>query len=158
MLISTLVTTFYTPIGYASQASGKIRDYQLTIAAGFLLIFVCTYFLYKLGYGVEWTFYIAILIDIISLLVRLVILKKVIDFPLWPYLKTVGVPIVVIFTLVYLLSFTYKWLFVPSSFFSVVLGIGWSGIVAVALSLLFGLDHSEKRLIKKGIQRILKRK
>ena len=45
VLISTLVTTFYTPIGYASQASGKIRDYQLTIAAGFLLIFVCTYFL-----------------------------------------------------------------------------------------------------------------
>ena len=158
VLISTLVTTFYTPIGYASQASGKIRDYQLTIAAGFLLIFVCTYFLYKLGYGVEWTFYIAILIDIIGLLVRLVLLKKVIDFPLWPYLKTVGVPIVVIFTLVYFLSFAYKCFFVPSSFFSVVLGVGWCGIIAAALSLLFGLDHSEKRLIKKGIQMILKRK
>ena len=47
VLISTLVTTFYTPIGYASQASGKIRDYQLTIAAGFLLILLVYWYVWS---------------------------------------------------------------------------------------------------------------
>lgn len=56
-LIDLLITSAFSPIASLSQASGKIKNYQLIISVGFILIFVITWVLYSNAYPAYYTFW-----------------------------------------------------------------------------------------------------
>ncbi|MCC4781986.1 hypothetical protein CSB62_22160 [Vibrio splendidus] len=119
ILINILSETLITVV----QASGKIKVYQIIV--GTLLIFnlPISYLSLYYGLGPESTLYVSIVISLIALFVRLIILKKIIDFDTLSFIKLVLVrcgivAIIALFILTYVyegfrgLEYNLVWLFV----------------------------------------------
>lgn len=106
-LIDVLFQTLNFPIGIVSQASGKVRNYQIVMALFFLLIFGGSYVAFKLGAPAYSTFLIAIVCSILGNLGRLVVLKCIVDFPVLSYCKKVLSPVLIVFLLFLPILFLY---------------------------------------------------
>lgn len=94
-LMDSLITSAFSPLATLSQASGRIRNYQLIISVGFLLIFLFSWLFYYWGYPVYYAFIVPICINLIGLYFRIWELKCSQDFPMGIYLKRVVMPICV---------------------------------------------------------------
>lgn len=99
-LIDLLVISAFSPIASLSQASGKIKNYQLIISIGFLSIFLITWLAYFVGFPVYSTFIISIFFNILGLVARIYELKISQNFPFGSYIKKVFVPICLSFMLI----------------------------------------------------------
>lgn len=156
ILVDLLINAAYHPIGYVAQASGKIRDYQITISIGFCLIALFTWVVYKLGFPVYFTFIVAIVIDILGLFARLIVLYKTVTFPVRDYLRKVITPLLLIFLISMILSFFPKQIYIFDTLLSVILySLYCVGITSMGIWFI-GLDKSEKNLISQGIHNIIK--
>lgn len=158
VLIGIPVNTCFPVLENVSQASGKVKWYQIGTSVTFLMIPISTYILYKCGYAVEWSFIMVIVWDIIGLTLRLLILKNDIKFPISKYIKNAILPPILISILVFviltfpltLIGFNgWKYLIISSGllFFVLMLAI-WC----------IGLEDYEKKLINMYIEKIMKRK
>ena len=157
VLIGIPINTCFPTLANVSQATGKIKWYQIGASVVFLMIPISTYILYKLGFGVEWAFILTIVWDVVGLFVRLLILKRDMQFPIMQYLKNVVRPIILVVLMsVVLLAY-------PLSIISL---IGWQYLIAstglftiilITAIWLFGLEGNEKRLIKSYVCKFFKR-
>lgn len=96
-LIDLLITSAFSPLATLSQASGRIRNYQLIISTGFILIFAISWLLYYWGYPAYYAFITSIIINLIGLFLRIWELGYSQRFPINIYLKEVVVPICITF-------------------------------------------------------------
>ena len=96
VIIDLFFTILFTPLGTVSQATGRIKPYQLVISIGFLLVFALTYLFFKLGYPSYFAFIILIVISFVGLFARLSILKYQISFPVRKYFMEVLLRIVIV--------------------------------------------------------------
>lgn len=156
-LTETLITSTYAPVATVSQASGKIKYYQLIISAGYLLIFGLTYLFYSFGFPVETTYFIAIGVAAAGLFARLLELRKTVKFPVGDYLSKVALRLMVVagcsasFPVLYMQISTDFPLF---DFICIVM----ISIFSISLFFwLFGLNRIEKQLLIKGIKKQIKR-
>ncbi|MDR2621140.1 MAG: oligosaccharide flippase family protein [Dysgonamonadaceae bacterium] len=152
-LAETLITPAYASIAAVSQASGKIKYYQLIISAGFLLIFGLTYFFYYWGFPAETTYFIAIGIAVAGLFARLLDLRKTVGFPVRDYLFKVILRLMV--TVACAVIFPVLYMQIPADF-SLLNFICIATISIFSISLffwLFGLSRIEKQLLIKGIKK-----
>ena len=143
VLIELLISSAYGPIAQVNQASGRIKNYQIAISVIFLLDFLFSYALYKLGLPVYSTFIVAIVLSIIGLLVRVIILKKENDFPARHYILKIILPLFPIALLAMVVPYLmYHWM--PINFLSVILN-SIVGLLCSSLAIWnFGLDKTEK--------------
>jgi O-antigen/teichoic acid export membrane protein len=89
ILMDALLVSFTYSFSAANQATGNIKAYQL-IVGGFLILNIPTAILFfLLGFGPEVAMIISVVFSICALIVRLIILKKQVDFPVVQYLKDV---------------------------------------------------------------------
>lgn len=154
VLIGIPINSCFPTLAYASQATGKIRNYQLFASIGFIMIPLCTLVLFKLGFGVECAFLLSIIWDVIGLFLRLIILKHDIKFPIATYLKrvilsaaivTIITGLIAIFPLRALEAQGYMQLLCSTSIL----------IIALLLSIWFaGLESYEKSLILSFVKKI----
>lgn len=151
VLVEILISSAYFPIAQINQASGKIRNYQMAISAIFLLCFIVTYILYKIGMPVYSTFIISLVLAIVGLFVRVYILKRDNDFPASTYLLKVMLPLVpvaglslVIPVLIYNYTETTFLIFVFNTFIGFV-----SSVIVIWMC---GLDDAEKGFITEKIK------
>lgn len=156
-LAETLITSAYAPIASVSQASGKIKHYQLIISAGSVIIFGLTYFFYHSGFPAETAYFIAIGVAAAGLFARLLELSKTVKFPVRDYLSKVMLRLMatavcsVIFPVLYLQISPE---FSPFNFIYTVI----ISIFSISLFFwLFGLNRVEKRLLIKGIKNRIQR-
>lgn len=157
ILVDTLISALFAPLGTLSQASGKIKAYQISIALTFFCVFAFTYIVYKLGYPVSITFVISIVMSLIGLFFRVLILYKTVCFPIGKYLKEVIFPIfyTTMFSLIIPLSF--KIIIQDNSVF-VQLLFTFTCLLSSAISIWFvGLRREEKGIILERLNRVLKR-
>ena len=66
VVIDLLINSSFTPIASVAFASGKIRNYQLVVSAGYLLTFALTLLFYQLGFPSYVAFVVAIIISFIG--------------------------------------------------------------------------------------------
>ena len=99
VLIGIPVNTCFPVLANVSQATGKIKWYQIGASVVFLMIPISTYMLYKLGFSVEWAFIMTFVWDIIGLVVRLLMLKKDMQFPVMIYIRKVIYPVILVVVL-----------------------------------------------------------
>lgn len=148
VLLEYLIRSSYTPIAQINVAYGRIKAYQISVACLFLLNFIGTYYLFKLGYEVYSTFILSAAIAFVGLFVRLFILHKQNGFPTSLYLKKVSIPVFIIFCLSYtptlLLSLVWS-----KSILSMICSVFVSLIFSFTFIWVLGLSNSEKGLIKK---------
>lgn len=145
-----LVDSISNPLMTLAQATGKIALYQSVVGSLLLLNLPVSYIFLRLGYPPEVTMLVAIVIAIISLIARLVILRRLVSFPIRKYfvqvLLRISVPTIISFGLVYILKIG----FMPSSESIIVLLLKL--LIAVGLTitaiLIAGLSIKEKELLK----------
>lgn len=89
VVIDLLINSSFTPIASVAFASGKIRNYQLVVSAGYLLTFALTLLFYQLGFPSYVAFVVAIIISFIGLFARLYVLRHSVHFPSKKYIHKV---------------------------------------------------------------------
>ena len=70
-------------------ATGKIRNYQIIVGGCQLLNFPLSYFFLRLGVEPQVTIIISIVIATACMLLRFVMLRRMVDFPVWDFVKSV---------------------------------------------------------------------
>lgn len=94
ILIDALVgNLFGTPFMTSLSATGKIRNYQITVSCIILLIVPVSYVILKLGAGPESVFYVAILFNLISGMARYAFCIKQIGYSAKRYVSYVILPL-----------------------------------------------------------------
>lgn len=147
-LILTLSESLSNPMITAMLATGKIRNYQLSVGGLILLNLPISYICLRMGAIPEVTVIVAIVISQICLFVRLVMLNRSIGFPMMKFVSEVYLNVlfkVVIASLVLPLVIE---LYKPAGFGGFVISCAVS-MVSVALCVyLWGLSADERSWIK----------
>lgn len=156
ILLDSLISSLFNPLGIISQSSGKIRLYQIIISILFLFVFIVTYGVFKLGGSVTYCFIISIIISFFGVFARLFVLKITVNFPIKEYIEKVLAPItyVTLFTTIPVVFFKYKISFFSKGLINSFLLMFICICITIIFSWLIGVDKHEKSYIYKYIRRL----
>lgn len=153
VIIVALVDSLSNPLITLAQATGKVAVYQFVVGSLLLLNLPISYIFLKLGYPAEVTMVVAIAIAVLSLLARLIILRRLVQFPVRRYtvqvLLKISVPTVISFGLVYILKIAV-FPSIDSAAFLLLKLVTAVGLTIGAI-LLTGLNKSEKDMLKNAV-------
>jgi O-antigen/teichoic acid export membrane protein len=156
VLVIILIDCVSGPLMTAIQATGKIKVYQAVVGSLLMLILPISYFLLKLGYSPEITLYVNIVISIIALSFRLYLVWKLLEFPIKRFVEEIILKNI----LIVLLSFSLPLLIrtsIDEHFIRLIVIVFvtliWNAVIIFSL----GLQKSEKAIVIRGINKILKR-
>lgn len=96
IVIASLIDSISGPLWVTIFATGKIKSYQVIISTVFLLNLPLAYLCGKLNWQPQYAFVFQAIINFIAIVVRLMIMKKQINFGLWKFTKEVFVPISIV--------------------------------------------------------------
>lgn len=148
-VILTLAEVVSLPLMTLQQATGNIRNYQIVVGSIYMLNFPLSWIFLYMGFSPSIVYIVAICLAIISLYVRMFMLKRVVPVSLLQFnrdviLRICTVTAFIILTLIFLKnSITNPWE-----------GIILSLIISLTWSILFGIKCKEKKIIIEKIQRI----
>ncbi len=91
-IIETLILSISLPITSAARAPGKMKLYELSLGTIQILIFFTSWIVLKLGHPAEAVFIVAIIANLLMFKIRLLLVKRLIKFPMTPYYKQVVAP------------------------------------------------------------------
>lgn len=147
-LVEVLINSISLPLGTAARAPGKMKNYELILGSIQIGIFVVSWVILKMGATAHSVFVVAIIANLAMFVVRLLIVKALLEFPLKPFYTEVVLPI----SLVILLSA------IPSVMIHLVMpgnNLIFSFLSMVSYTLLsivnmyfIGLEKSERKKIK----------
>lgn len=154
-LVDSLITSSITPIASVSQASGRVRNYQVIISIASLLILFVSWVFYRYGFPVYVAFWISIIVNLVGLFGRVLELKYSQDFPIRDYTLCVFGPICLSFFAILCGAIVIRACLPQTSnvgflllntFIYIVFGASFSWIVV--------LNKEEKSLVKKMFDKI----
>ena len=151
ILIDMLIQSAYSPIAQVNQASGKVMYYQIGISAIFIFVFAATYFSYRWGAPVYFTYIISIASSIVGLLLRLYILKKINQFPVRHYMKQVIIPLIPVTAVALLIPTAYT-LYFNQSLIHFIINTALGFISCMAAIYFIGISREEKSAIRLKIK------
>lgn len=159
-LIGVMVAAIGNTGYIACMATGKIKTYSIWITIVGSMVFFFTWISYKFGAAVETTYLIYIAVYTMVQVVRLIIMKNLLGFPVLQFIKDVIVPVFV----VSVFALFVPWLLtsnIGASFLRVIYTFGAATLWTAICSFFFGLTKGERVTIKnKGeimINKIIKR-
>ncbi len=151
LLIDTLITCSYTPLGTVSQASGRIKLYQLIISASFALVFLLTWLCYYMGRPVHYAFVISIAVNFVALFARLLEIRRSTGFDAGNYMRHVFVPETVVLCVSAGVAYAVTRLVGSDGVRAVISAAVYLCAAAAAIWFL-GLNKTEKELSKATLQ------
>lgn len=89
IIFTALLNTLSNPLIISMHASGKVRDYQIVVGCLSLLTLPLVYIALKNGAAPYYAMIIAFVVEFICHIVRLYMLARTINFPMWNFLKDV---------------------------------------------------------------------
>lgn len=155
-LIISMLAVISNTLVTSMMATGDIKKYQIIVGGLGMTIFPVVYFLYKLGYPPECSYYIQFLIFLLQLICRLWLLKDMIRLPVVSFLKEVIMKdlLVLGFTIVLPLILIYNY---QESFWRF-LAVGILCELSAFMSIyVFGLTNEEREKALKFIKNKIKR-
>ena len=157
VIIGIPINTLFPTLAYVSQASGKVRDYQLVASVTFVMVLISTFIVFKIKFNVYWAFIMSIIWDLIGLILRLYILKIMMSFSIHDYTKKVIVPILkVLFISVIPIAFLMSILNLQKNNFSYMCISSICVLTCMILTIwYFGLNSKEKQIIGSFINKFL---
>ena len=144
-LIDALIDTISYPIMAAAQATGKIKLYQFVVGGVLLLNAPITFVVLKFGANPYSVFIVSIVITFVAFIVRLCILKRLIDFSFWKYIFKVFLPVVCCSGIAFVIPYFVKGL-MQDNFLRLCIIVIVS-VICVGLSGYFVAFSSEERKI-----------
>ena len=139
------------------MATGKIKKYSIWITSVGILAFPLTYIFYKLDYPVEYAYYSYILTYILIEVVRLYLMKGLIDFPPFRFVKDVIFYVSLITPLSLMLPY-YIYISLDSGIVRFLTVIFVSTLWTLLIIYFFGLKKVERHQVKKMIKSKIHRK
>lgn len=156
VLIMTLVDSLSYTLITSVHASGKVKWYQIINGSFLLLTLPIVYISFKLGLQAYWAMIISTLISVVCLFVRLIILHRLIGFPLYAFLYKVVAKVFLITIIAsifpYLLSIS-----LGNTFLAFILTTSASLVTSISFSFMLGLDHMERKMLLQKAYEIKKR-
>lgn len=156
LLIIVLVEAMSNPLITSVQATGKIKKYQITINLIQIVFFPLTYIALKIGLNPNSVFVVQFTSCVATYISRVIFLKRIIDFPIAEFIKTVWTKII----LVGLLSISISILldgFINDSFIGNFAFISFTVIGVIISSYLFGLSNKERQYVSLKITNIFRK-
>ena len=149
-LVDRLGFTSYT----ACMATGKIKKYVIYVSLVDAFVFPITYFFYLIGSGAEIAYVVLIFNYAIVDIIRLFIMKNLIQFSILYFVKDVVVPLVVTLSTAIILP-TILIHILPQSFIRLLI-TSLLSVVTISTSVyFFGLTKSERIVVKGNIDKII---
>lgn len=152
-LIFAMSESISNPLITATLATGKIRNYQLTVGGIQLLNLPLSYLFLKIGYIPETVLIIAIIISQICLATRLYKLNKLITIRVKEYLKKVYLNVITVSIISALVPFTIK-SYIPETFLNVVLLCILCVICTLTTIFYIGCNNKERSLLTLKLQQV----
>lgn len=156
-IIVALIDSLSFSLMSAAQATGKIKLYQAIVGGILLLNLPMSYFFMKIGCKPHFTLIVSLGISILSLFFRVIMLKKLIRFPIIKYLRLLGKNIGLVATLSFVLPSLVVFFF-QDGFFRFCLVIGVSLISTSFFIFLFGLSAIERASMVSLFRKIILKK
>ena len=152
IIINILIDCISAPLMISAQATGKIRLYQSLVASILLLNLPLSYLLLKQGYQPESVVYIGICTSIIALLVRLLLLRKLIQLSIISFFKNVVFRILLVVISVVSVYYMLLDQYIGRSNF-------WWDSVIISMSvfcavIIFGIDRLERRFLLMNLKKL----
>lgn len=145
VIVNVLIDTLSGPLITAAQASGKIKVYQGVIGSLLLLILPISYIFMKYGYEPHITHLISIVISLISFIVRLIILKNLIQLKITDFLFEVILKTILVGLFALVLPLLVRSILEESIQRFIIVGIT-SLLSAFITIYMIGLNQSEKMI------------
>lgn len=158
ILIVALIDSLSYPLMTAAQATGKIKKYQSVVGSVLMLNVPISYVFLKFGFQPEITLYIAIFVSLTCLLLRLMLLRNMVNFSMQLFAQHVlakGIAIVALGILIPIflsMNIPDKTLF---DFFI----ITFCCIIFISFFIyMFGLQKNEKDFLKNKMHSLISKK
>ena len=94
MICISLIYTTANPCVVANQATGKVKVYQMVVGGILLMILPISYIILKLGAPAYSVFLVHFFVESVAQFSRMFMLRKLINLPMWQYMKNIYIPIV----------------------------------------------------------------
>lgn len=94
MICISLIYTTANPCVVANQATGKVKIYQMVVGGILLIILPISYIALKLGAPAYSVFVVHFCVESVAQFSRMYMLRKLINLPMWQYMKNIYIPIV----------------------------------------------------------------
>ena len=152
MLCISLVYTTANPCIIANQATGKVKVYQAVVGGILLAILPISYIVLKMGAPAYSVFIVHFCVESVAQISRMFMLRKLINLPMWAYLKNIYATIIctvivsIILPMFVHMQIEEGWL----RFFAV----GFTCVLSVSVTSLFiGITkHERMLLLDKGLR------
>lgn len=147
VLMDILIGSLSGPLQILAQATGKVRKYQIVVSIILLLNLPISYLLLNLRYNAEYTFLVSILLSIVALFARLIVLKKLTNFPSIQFIKEV-LCIVVMITLCTAAIPFFTRNYIGNQFIHFIWICLVTGFSLISAIWIIGLTDSEKNIFR----------
>lgn len=147
-LIEVLISSVTLPITTAVRAPGKMKEYELSLGSIQILIFFTDVILLSFGnFPAATVFVVAAFGNILMFFTRLILVKKMIDFPVIIYFKEVAVPLLleIIFSGILIIFVDFL---INEGFIGFILFCLISIFTSAAVMFFVGLTKDEKGMVK----------
>lgn len=144
MICITWLNAISNPLITSAMATGIIRMYQLCVGGMLLLIVPVSYLCLKFGAPPYSVFVVHLLLELFVHVLRLLFLKKLINFNVQNYIKQVWIPIMKVLSISLVLPIGLRFFFVNNLLLLIPLIIMW----LLLIIFIFGLSRSERVFLK----------
>lgn len=155
MLCVTIVDAVANPLMISAAATGRIKLYQSVIGGILLSILPISYIVLKMGFNPSSVFVVHLCVCLLAFMVRLYIIRPMIQLSLTKYLKHVVIKCIVVTFFALILPLILK-IILPEENILYFLLVCFTCLLSVSVSIyVLGLDISERLFVKHKVVSIL---
>lgn len=146
ILVYSLISVLEPPLSTIIRATGKIRNYQVSVGIVTLLALPVCYILFKNGFSAISSMVALIVIIAIAHIIRLYIVQIQIGLRISTYFKVVLRPIAIVTLISFALTYGFN-NFIEGQWFRIITLPILAILFSISTILLFGLNNSEKTML-----------
>lgn len=145
VIINSLIDSLSNPLMTLVQATGRVKLYQCIVGTLILLNLPISYIFLFIGYEPEITMYVSIMISVLLLIVRILVLRYLVSFPIKDYCLKIIVKVICTSVLAFFLcSILYNNITLDAnSVVSLISNLFIHIIVTMSVIVLVGLSRNE---------------
>lgn len=157
IIITTMIDGISNPFMRAVDATGNIKKYQIIVGGILLMIVPVSYVVLKLGGAPYSVFIVHICMSFLAFLMRLYLVRKLINYSIMMYWKNVLSRLIVVVIISVVFSLFVRAKMEPSLIRLIVLSL-FSASAVLLLSYNIALLPNERALLKNKFQSIIQKK
>ena len=146
ILCVTIIDSVANPLMVSAQATGKIKVYQSAIGGILLMILPTAYIVLKLGGDPQSVFIVHLSICVLAFIVRLFIIRPLINLSISRYFKDVLLRCIIVGTLALIIPVVLRY-YMDESLLSIISVCIVSGISSVISSFCVGMTSGERKAL-----------